>query len=100
MQVGWGATAKDWSALVAREASDPVEGAGTKQSLLRLGGGEKGFLETRPSGDPTTTKTDGDLYYVYILSKHDNILEFSVWPATMPQVTHLTYALQARIPGF
>ena len=67
MQVGWGATAKDWSALVAREASDPVEGSGTRQSLLRLGGGEKGFLETRPSGDPAPTKTDGDLYSVYIL---------------------------------
>ena len=100
--VGWDASARQWGYIRATEShdgptvTDVTPGCGCGNQPLRtlhLGYGSKAFLVTTNAVPPPSTATYSEVYDIYALSKHHNIIELSAWPLSLTDQEQLVIAV-------
>jgi hypothetical protein len=107
--VGSGVTAREWGYIRANEKADPggeTDGCGgcsySAQRPLRLGAGSKAFVESFdvPVPASATHAPYAKSYMLYILTKHHNLLEISVWPAGLATQETLALGVLKKFKNF
>lgn len=109
VDVGAGVSSREWGYIKANEASDPG-GAGDDcsgcaydpQRSVSLGAGTKAFIESFAVPAPASTPpaADATCYMLYVLTKHHNLLDISVWPATLAKQEALVESVLTKFPKF